>query len=154
MVFKQSERSAQMWRRLRNIHVLLLVRAYEDSPVSLAMTHTRASWLSDTSPSHVSVFPCLVLPSLGSVWNSNKVASCQRDAVLFLSVLQSLGTVLSFFRCALCLSPVSCFRSPPLACAFLFYLWPSVAALFITRFPRFFAFSLRLLGRSYRVVFN
>ena len=101
-----------MWRRLRNIHVLLLVRAYEDSPVSLAMTHTRASWLSDTSPSHVSVFPCLVLPSLGSVWNSNKVASCQRDAVLFLSVLQSLVLSCRFFGvlsvCLLC--PASVLR--------------------------------------------
>ena len=32
-----------MWRRLRNAHVLLHVRAYGDSPVSLAMTHMR--WL-------------------------------------------------------------------------------------------------------------
>ena len=31
------------WRRLRNDHVLLHVRANEDSPVSLAMTHVR--WL-------------------------------------------------------------------------------------------------------------
>ena len=42
-VLKQSERSAQMWRRPRNVHVLLHVRAYGDSPVSLAMTHMR--WL-------------------------------------------------------------------------------------------------------------
>ena len=33
--------SAQMWRRRRNTHVLLHVRAYGDSPVSLAMTHMR-----------------------------------------------------------------------------------------------------------------
>ena len=32
-----------MWRRLRNVHVLLHVRACGDSPVSLAMTHMR--WL-------------------------------------------------------------------------------------------------------------
>ena len=38
---KQRERSAQMWRRLRNVHVLLHVRAYGDCPVSLAMTHMR-----------------------------------------------------------------------------------------------------------------
>ena len=30
-----------MWRRPRNTHVLLHVRAYGDSPVSLAMTHMR-----------------------------------------------------------------------------------------------------------------
>ena len=42
-VFKQSERSAHMWRRLRNIHVRLHVRANGDSSVSLAMTHMR--WL-------------------------------------------------------------------------------------------------------------
>ena len=38
---KQSERSAKMWRRFRNAHVLLHVRANGDSPVSLAMTHVR-----------------------------------------------------------------------------------------------------------------
>ena len=38
---KQRERSAQMWRHLRNVHVLLHVRAYGDCPVSLAMTHMR-----------------------------------------------------------------------------------------------------------------
>ena len=43
MVFKQSERSAKMWRRLRNVHVLLHVQAYGDSPLSLATTHVR--WL-------------------------------------------------------------------------------------------------------------
>ena len=32
-----------MWRRLRNTHVLLRVRAFGDSPVSLAMTHMRWS---------------------------------------------------------------------------------------------------------------
>ena len=32
-----------MWRRIRNIHVLLHVRANGDSPVSVAMTHMR--WL-------------------------------------------------------------------------------------------------------------
>ena len=32
-----------MWRRLRNTHVLLHVRANGDSPISLAMTHMR--WL-------------------------------------------------------------------------------------------------------------
>ena len=32
-----------MWWRLRNVHVLLHVRAIGDSPVSLAMTHVR--WL-------------------------------------------------------------------------------------------------------------
>ena len=32
-----------MWRRVRNANVLLHVRAYGDSPVSLAMTHMR--WL-------------------------------------------------------------------------------------------------------------
>ena len=32
-----------MWRRFRNIHVLVHVRASGDSPVSLAMTHMR--WL-------------------------------------------------------------------------------------------------------------
>ena len=32
-----------MWRRLGNVQVLLHVRAYGDSPVSLAMTHMR--WL-------------------------------------------------------------------------------------------------------------
>ena len=30
-----------MWRRLRNLHVLLHVQAYGDCPVSLAMTHMR-----------------------------------------------------------------------------------------------------------------
>ena len=39
----QRERSAQTWRRLRNVHVLLHVRAYGDCPVSVAMTHVR--WL-------------------------------------------------------------------------------------------------------------
>ena len=34
MVFKQSERSAKMWWRHGNIHVLLHVRATGDSPVS------------------------------------------------------------------------------------------------------------------------
>ena len=38
--FKQSELSAQMWRRLRNIHVLH-VQTNGDSPVSLAVTHMR-----------------------------------------------------------------------------------------------------------------
>ena len=38
---KQRERRAQMWRRLRNVHVLLHARAYGDYPVSLAMTHMR-----------------------------------------------------------------------------------------------------------------
>ena len=38
---KRRERSAQMWRRLRNVHVL--VRAFGDCSVSLAMTHMR--WL-------------------------------------------------------------------------------------------------------------
>ena len=32
-----------MWRRLRNVHVLLHVQACGDRPVSLAMTHMR--WL-------------------------------------------------------------------------------------------------------------
>ena len=32
-----------MWRRFRNIHVMLHVRANGDSPVSLTMTHMR--WL-------------------------------------------------------------------------------------------------------------
>ena len=43
MVLKQSERSAQRWRRLRNVHVLLHVRACGHSPVSLTMAHMR--WL-------------------------------------------------------------------------------------------------------------
>ena len=30
-----------MWRRSRNVHVLLHVRAYGECPVSLAMTHMR-----------------------------------------------------------------------------------------------------------------
>ena len=46
-VFKQRHWSAQMWRRLRNVHVLLHVRAHGDCPVSLAMTHMR--WLSGQS---------------------------------------------------------------------------------------------------------
>ena len=36
-----------MWRRLRNFHVLLHVRAYGDCPVSLAMTHMQ--WLQGQS---------------------------------------------------------------------------------------------------------
>ena len=38
---EQRDRSAQMWRRLRNVHVLLHVRAYGECQVSLAMTHMR-----------------------------------------------------------------------------------------------------------------
>ena len=38
---KQRERSAQIWRLLGNVDVLLHVRAYGDCPVSLAMTHMR-----------------------------------------------------------------------------------------------------------------
>ena len=44
---KQRDRSAWIWRRLSNVHVLLHVRAYVDCPVSLAMTHMR--WKSGQS---------------------------------------------------------------------------------------------------------
>ena len=43
MVLKHGDQSAWKWWRERDTHVLLHVRAYGDSPVSLAMTHMR--WL-------------------------------------------------------------------------------------------------------------
>ena len=52
-----------MWRRQRNTHVLLHVRAYGDSPVSLAMTHMR--WAhgqgghESTDSTTFSVVPCV-----------------------------------------------------------------------------------------------
>ena len=39
----EGDRSGNVWKRFINVYVLLHVRAYGDSPVSLAMTHMR--WL-------------------------------------------------------------------------------------------------------------
>ena len=59
MVFKQSERSAQMWRRLTIVHILLHMRASGDSPVSLAMTHDALAVIDDYDFVIVDEFPQL-----------------------------------------------------------------------------------------------
>ena len=144
-----------MWRRLRNIHVLLLVRAYEDSPVLFGDdTHRVRAGSLILLPRMCLSFLALFFRRLGLYGIQTRSQAVNVMLCCFSRFYKSLVLSCRFFGvlsvCLLC--PASVLR--PLACAFLFYLWPSVAALFITRFPRFFAFSLRLLGRSYRVVFN
>ena len=52
-----------MWRRLRNVHVLLHVRAYGDCPVSLAMTHMR--WVHGQGGHESTGYTFSVVPYVG-----------------------------------------------------------------------------------------
>ena len=61
----QMKRRAEMWRRLRNVHVLLHVRANGDSPVSLAMTHMR--WLHGQSGHESTGYTRGVVPHVGGL---------------------------------------------------------------------------------------
>ena len=75
--FTQRDRSAQMRKRLEHVSVLH-VRAYGDSPVSLAMTHMR--WLSSQRGHESTDCTLSVVPYVGGLraWPIDKCSERER----------------------------------------------------------------------------